>query len=167
MRNNSFFSPIVDSVRHWYVPLIVGILFLLSAIFAFSKPLQVFVSLAVFMGVSLMISGVSEIFFAFRNRQGFSQWAWHFVMGTLTFIISIMLLKDLELSFNVLALYIGLMFMFRAIAGISLSLDLKKYGIKNCTINESCNCWSKHCNAYGFYLHFHRSISNSYGISTA
>lgn len=131
MRNKSFFSPIVDSVRHWYVPLIVGILFLLSAIFAFSKPLQVFVSLAVFMGISLMISGVSEVFFAFTNRQSFSQWAWHFVMGTLTFIISIMLLKDLELSFNVLALYIGLMFMFRAIAGISLSLDLKKYGIKN------------------------------------
>jgi len=128
---NSILKPIFNAVRYWYVPLIVGILFVLASIFAFSAPAISFLTLTIFFSVSLLLSGLSEIIFSVSNTKTLDNGGWYLIMGIVTFIIGLMLVRNLGLSAGVLALYIGFTVLFRSIATISFSIDIKKYGVKN------------------------------------
>lgn len=128
---SSILKPVFNAVRYWYVPLIVGILFILASIFAFSSPLISFFTLAILFSLSFLFSGISEIIFSVSNNKTLNNWGWHLAMGIVTFIIGLLLVRNPGLSASVLALYIGFTVLFRSIGTISLSIDIKENGIKN------------------------------------
>jgi len=128
---NSILKPLFDAVHYWYVPLIVGILFVAAGIFAFTSPAVSFFTLAIFFSVSFLIGGASEIIFAVTNAKTLDNWGWYLLMGIVTLVIGVMLVGNPGLSASVLALYIGFTVLFRSIGTISFSIDIKKYGVRN------------------------------------
>lgn len=128
---NTILKPIFDTLRYWYIPLLVGVLFIVAGIFAFASPAVSFLSLAVLFSLSLLFSGISEVIFSVSNRKSLDNWGWYLTLGIFTLVVGILLLADPQLSTNVLALYIGFTFLFRSIATISLSMDIKNYGAKD------------------------------------
>lgn len=129
--NNPFINSIKNSVKHWYIPLLVGILFVIISIVVFSSPLSSLITLSFFFALSFLFSGISEILFSILNRNQLENWGWSLVFGILTLIMGILLIRQPELSVTVLAFYIGFLLLFRSISSISFALDVKKYGNKN------------------------------------
>ncbi|HLW30657.1 MAG TPA: HdeD family acid-resistance protein [Aequorivita sp.] len=120
-----------NSIRHWYIPLLVGLLFVVISIVVFTSPLTSLLTLSIFFALSFLFGGLSEIVFSIANRNRLDNWGWSLVFGIITFIIGTSLIMHPALSISVLAFYVGFLLLFRSISSISFALDIKKYGSKN------------------------------------
>lgn len=127
----SFLDSIKNSVKHWYIPLMVGLLFVILSFIVFTSPLSSLLALSIFFALSFLFGGLSEVFFSISNRNTLPNWGWSLAFGILTTIIGFSLVVHPGLSISVLAFYIGFLLLFRSIASISFALDIKKYGSRN------------------------------------
>lgn len=127
----SFTKSVKNSIKHWWIPLLVGILFIFMGTYSFYSPMTAYESLTIVFTVTFLFSGLSEISFAVANRHEIDNWGWTLTLGLVTAVIGfILFLRPLE-SMEVLAYFIGFWVLFRSISGISYSLDLKHYGTPN------------------------------------
>lgn len=123
-----FFNTIRKAIKHWYLPLLVGLFFIVISIVVFTSPMTSFVALALLFSISFLLGGIAEIIFALTNRDQLRNWGWTLGFGILTTLVGILLILNTELSMSVLAFYIGFLVLFRSIAAISFAVDVKRYG---------------------------------------
>lgn len=126
-----FFKQVQNSIKHWYLTLIVGIILILTGFWTFTSPVESYLTLSILFSVSFLISGLLEVSFAISNRKQIDGWGWSLVLGMLTTIFGFILISRPEISFATLPLYVGFIVMFRSIGAIGTALDLKNYGIMN------------------------------------
>lgn len=122
---------IKNKIKNWWIPLIVGIVFILTGIYTLLNPDVSYISLSIIFSVSLLFSGLSEIFFSLSNRKEMDNWGWIFAYGILTTVIGIILIAHPLITLEVFSMYISFLILFRAISGISFSFDIKELGVDN------------------------------------
>lgn len=120
-----------ETVKHWYIPLIVGIFFVIVSIVAFASPLGSLLTLSILFALSFLLGGIAEVFFSIANRSQMDNWGWTLAFGIITWIVGVLLLLNPSLSMTALAFYIGFVILFRSIATIGFAMDIKQYGNKN------------------------------------
>lgn len=125
---STFLDSVKSAVKHWYVPLIVGVLFIILSIIVFTSPLSSLLVLSIYLALSFLFSGLSEIFFSISNRETLANWGWSLALGILTALVGFLLLTNPALSVSLIAFYVGFLLLFRSISSISFAFDLKKYG---------------------------------------
>ncbi|MBY0065645.1 HdeD family acid-resistance protein [Empedobacter falsenii] len=127
----TFYKSIKNSVKYWWILLIIGLLFVGLGIYYFAFPTASYVALSVFFAVSFLFSGISEIIFSISNKDEIDSWGWTLTYGIITTIVGFMLVVNPILSLEVFAYYVGFLILFRSISGISYAFDLKNYGVKD------------------------------------
>lgn len=127
----SIFKTFNNTIKHWYIPAIVGVLFILVGIYTFAAPATSYVALSILFSLSFLFSGISEIIFSLTNKDEMDNWGWVLAFGILTAVIGGLLLVNPEISIMTLTFYVGFLILFRSISAISFSLDLKDYGISD------------------------------------
>lgn len=118
-----------NSIKHWYLLLIVGLIYIAMGIWVFLTPLSSYLALALLFSISFLVSGISEIIFAISNRQELDSWGWKLASGLLTAIIGLVLIASPLLTITTLPLFVGFVVLFRSIMAISFSIELKSYGV--------------------------------------
>lgn len=127
--STNFLSSLRNAVKNWYIPLIVGILFIITSIIVFSTPLQSLLTLAMFMSVAFIVGGIFEVIFAISNHKSMDNWGWSLVFGLLTLIVGLMLYANPGLSILTLSIYVGFILLSRSIGSISFAIDIKRHSI--------------------------------------
>ena len=127
----TFYKSIKNSVKYWWILLIIGLLFVGLGIYTFVFPTASYVALSVFFAVSFLFSGISEIIFSISNKDEIDSWGWTLTYGIITAIVGFMLVVNPILSLEVFAYYVGFLVLFRSISGISYAFDLKNYGVRD------------------------------------
>lgn len=127
----SFLKTIKKTIKHWYIPLLVGLFFVIVSIVVFSSPTGSLMALSLLFALSFLFSGLSESIFALANRDQLDNWGWSLAFGIITLIVGVLLLLKPELSITALAFYIGFVILFRSISTIGFAMDVKKYGSRN------------------------------------
>lgn len=130
MRTN-FLNSIKDTIKHWYIPLLVGIFFVIISIVVFASPASSLLTLSIFFALSFLFGGLSEVIFSFANRKQLDNWGWTLAFGVITFVVGILMLINPGLSVTALAFYVGFILLFRSISAIGFAMDIKSYGSKN------------------------------------
>ena len=125
----SIFKTFTETIKYWYIPAIVGAIFIAVGIYTFAAPATSYVALSVLFSLSFLFAGLSEISFSLTNRNEMDNWGWMFAFGVLTTVVGGLLLAHPEASMLTLSFYVGFLIIFRAISAISFSLDLKDYGV--------------------------------------
>lgn len=125
------FKTIRKAIKNWYIPLLVGLFFVVVSIVTFSSPASSLLALAVLFSLSFLFGGVAEIVFSVTNKDQLENWGWSLAFGIITFVVGVLLLINPALSMATLAFYVGFVVLFRSIAAISFALDVKRYGSKN------------------------------------
>lgn len=125
------FKNIKNAVKHWYLSLIVGVLFLLFGFWILKTPLESYVTLALLFGVVFLVNGIFEIIFSISNRKEIDNWGWILAGGIIDLLFGIVLASNVGLSMAVLPFYVGFMLLFRSVAAIGYAFDLKGFGIRD------------------------------------
>ena len=112
---------IKNAVKLWYIPLFVGLFFVIVSFVTFASPEGSLLALAVLFSLSFMLNGLSEIFFSIANKDQLENWGWTLAFGVITFIAGLMLFVNPKLSVTTLAFFIGFVILFRSIAAIGFA----------------------------------------------
>jgi Uncharacterized conserved protein len=108
MENNN----LLQSGRHWYLLLILGIIFIVVGLWVFSTPILSYATLSILFAVSFFVTGILEIVYAISNRKEMNNWGWSLVGGIIDLLIGILLMALPLTSMLFLAFYVGLVFSF-------------------------------------------------------
>jgi uncharacterized membrane protein HdeD (DUF308 family) len=130
---SNIISKVSNSVKNWWIFLIIGVLLIFGAVWMFKTPVESFVSLALLFSTLILISGVLSIIFALANRADIDNWGLYLAGGILDFVIGFILLKYPGLTLVLFSMFIGFWLLFRGFNTISVSLKLKKDGGENWT----------------------------------
>lgn len=125
----SFLKIINNSVKHWYLHLISGLLFIATGIYTFASPLESYLALSVIFSITFLVSGIGEIVFSISNRNEIDSWGWNLVFGIFTLLVGVLLIVKPEISAAMLPLYVGFLILYRSIMGISLAIELKNFKV--------------------------------------
>lgn len=128
---NDTIDSIKDTIKHWYLPLILGILFIAVGIWALITPAATYLSLALLFSVTFFVTGLLEIIFSISHRKQLDGWGWSLASGILSFIIGVLLIIYPQVSILTLPLFVGFVVLFQSSMAIAWSIELKKYKVSN------------------------------------
>jgi uncharacterized membrane protein HdeD (DUF308 family) len=126
---SNFLKTVTNTVKYWYIPLIVGLIFIGIGVYTIISPLKSYLALSILFSLSFLFSGISEIIFSISNRKEIDNWGWTLTFGILTFLLGVLLVMNPVISITTLPIYVGFVMLFRSIMGISYALELKNYGV--------------------------------------
>ncbi len=125
------FNEIQHSVKNWWASLLLGIVYIIVALWLMFAPLSSYVALSIVFSISMLISGILEILFAVSNRKGVPSWGWYIVGGIIDVILGIYLIAYPMVSMEVIPFIIAFWLMFRGFSSTGYSIDLKRYGTRD------------------------------------
>ena len=114
-------------IKHWYMALILEIIFIAVAIWVLVTPEESFISLVKVFSLTFFFTGVLEIIFTIQFRKLLNGWEWFLTVGILDFLIGILLILKFQISIVVLTLFVGFVFLSHSVMIITWSIELKKY----------------------------------------
>lgn len=115
-----------NTVKHWYIPLIIGILFVVFGLYIFTVPLATYITLAIIFSVSFIVSGLMEAVFAVQNQKSLQGWGWYLVSGLLSLGLGIYLSVYPGVSMSILPFVVGFTLLFRSFQSLGIAFDLKE-----------------------------------------
>lgn len=124
---STFYKTVKNSINHWYLILIAGLIFVVLGIWTLLTPVSTYLTLSVIFSVSFVIIGFIEIIFAISNRKEIDSWGWNLVNGILNLLVGLLLISNPAISILTLPVYVGFIVLFRSIMAIGTSLDLQNY----------------------------------------
>jgi uncharacterized membrane protein HdeD (DUF308 family) len=122
---------ITKSVKHWYIPLIIGIILIAAGIYVFMVPLETYVTLSVLFSISFSIIGILKIFFSIRNHKILKGWGWYLVGGHLSLAVGIILSIYPGISIVILPFAVGFILLFISFLLLRFSFEMKNLEILN------------------------------------
>lgn len=128
---NPLIKTVKSAVKHWYIPLFVGVVFILLGLYVWSQPLASFLALSIFFCISFFITGIGEVIFSISNKNEMDNWGWMLTFGIINILVGVLLASNPNLSMISLAFYIGFVILFRSISSISAAIELKNYGVRD------------------------------------
>lgn len=69
----TFIDKMDYAVKNWWLSLLVGLLYIIVAIYLMFAPLASYVALSILFSVSMFVSGLFEIAFALAEQKGYQQ----------------------------------------------------------------------------------------------
>jgi uncharacterized membrane protein HdeD (DUF308 family) len=127
----TFLQTLTRSVKHWYIPLIIGIILIAAGIYVFTVPLETYLTLSVLFSISFIIIGLLDMFFSIRNRKILQGWGWYLVGGLLSLAAGIILSIYPEISIVILPFVVGFTLLFLSFLLMGYSFEMKSLGILN------------------------------------
>ena len=116
-----------NAIKHWYLSLILGILFIFVGIWVFITPVSSYFTLAILFSVTIFISGIFEIIYSTTNRKEMSNWGWVLAGGIIDLLFGLWLMASPLLSIAILPFVVAFMLMFRSMMAIGFAFDLKDF----------------------------------------
>lgn len=116
--------------NHWWLSLLMGILFLITGTWVLLTPAQSYIALSMLFVITLIGSGIAEIFSGLYMRKESTGWGWIVAGGIVDLLIAFLLATDPALSLTILSFFIGFALLFRSTVAIGVSFDLRNNGIR-------------------------------------
>ncbi|MBP1637353.1 MAG: hypothetical protein H6Q18_142 [Bacteroidetes bacterium] len=126
---NTILKSLKEAVKYWYLPLIVGVLFVVLGIYVFFVPAETYLTLSVLFSISFLISGLLDIYFSILNSKILSGWGWYLVGGLFSTAMGVYLLVNPAISLVILPYVVGFTLLFRSFLFLGFSFELKGLNI--------------------------------------
>ncbi len=122
-------------LKYWWLVLIKGIILVALSFFIFRHPVSALVGLAVYIGISLMVTGILLVITALSNQKSDDQWGWKLAEGILDVVFAFILLSNPAITATVFPFVVGFWMIFYGIMMFVGSFSNKKDGDKNWWMN--------------------------------
>jgi uncharacterized membrane protein HdeD (DUF308 family) len=78
-----------NATKHWYLSLILGILFIGVGIWVFMTPVSSYLTLSILFSVTIFVSGIFEIVYSISNRKEMDNWGWVLTGGIIDLLFGL------------------------------------------------------------------------------
>ncbi len=95
-----------EALKNWWLVLIKGIILVLLSFFVFRHPVSALIGLALYIGISLMVTGVLLIITSLSNRNR-EQWGWQLAEGIIDVLFALILLSNPAVTASVFPFVVG------------------------------------------------------------
>ena len=112
--------PADNSMRHWWVFLLRGALFIIVGIYMILAPNSSYAALGFMFGLIIFLAGVAELLRVYRENNQASR-GWHLTLGIIDIVLGIILMGHIAASELILRIIVGIWFLFSGISMISFS----------------------------------------------
>lgn len=102
------------SIRHWWVFLIRGLLFIIVGVYLTAKPMSGYLALSFLFGLVILLAGIAELLRAYQDR-GTGNRGWHLFAGLIDVLLGLILMSHLAASMVILRIIVGFYFLFKGI----------------------------------------------------
>lgn len=102
------------SIRHWWVFLIRGLLFIIVGLYITASPASGYLALSFLFGLVILLAGVAELIRSYQDH-GTGNRGWHLFAGSVDLLLGLLLLSHLAASMIILRIIIGFYFLFKGI----------------------------------------------------
>ena len=119
-------SALASIGRHWGVLLTLGIISLIVGIMALVWPGATVVVIAFLLAAYLIVTGIFEIVRGFGSGLSGGMRALLFIGGILSFILGLIAIRGAFQAVEILAIFIGIAFLFRGFAALFLGIEQKE-----------------------------------------
>ena len=125
---NEIIKSLKAAVKHWYLSLILGILFIVTGIWVLRTPIESYLALSMLFSITFFVNGIFEIVYSISNRKQLNSWGWLFAGGIVDLLFGLWLMSSPMVSIAILPFFVGFMLLFRSFAAIGLAVDMKSFG---------------------------------------
>ena len=122
---NEFFQITVSTSGWKIVHGILGVLFVLAAVWAFVHPHNAFATLAALIGLFLLFKGIFDIMAAFVTKDQFELWWLQLMVGIVEILLAFWIAGSFRNKVILLVAYVGIIALSRGITEIFLAFKLK------------------------------------------
>lgn len=129
--STSFKQYAQQTVKNWWVSLLIGIVLIIFSILLLIQPAQAYVAISIVFSVCMFMSGIFEIVFSLSNSSFLPGWGWYFAGGVIDLMLGIVLMSNPELSMGVIPFLVAFWIMFRGFTCIGFSTDMHRLGVKD------------------------------------
>jgi len=102
------------SIRHWWVFLIRGLLFIIVGAYIAASPVSGYLALSFLLGLIILLAGVAELIRSYQD-QGTGNRGWHLFAGLVDLLLGLILVSHLAASMIILRILVGFYFLFKGI----------------------------------------------------
>jgi uncharacterized membrane protein HdeD (DUF308 family) len=122
---NEFFQIIVSTSGWKIVHGLLGVLFIVAAVWAFVHPHNAFATLAALIGLFLLFKGIFDITVAFMTKPQFELWWLQLMVGIVEILLAFWVAGSFRRSAILLVAYVGIMALARGFTELFLAFKLK------------------------------------------
>ncbi|SMG07600.1 HdeD family acid-resistance protein [Sphingobacterium psychroaquaticum] len=119
-----------STLKHWYVPLIIGILLILLGIISIMTPLATYVAISMFISVAFLFTGILQIVFAVSNRNDIDGWGWQLAAGIIYTLLGLYIVINPAITMVTLPFVIAFFTFIQAIFGIATAIEFQQIKLK-------------------------------------
>jgi len=112
----------------WWLTLLRGVILVLLALFVFRHPVNALIGVAIYIGVSLLLTGMLQTGFSISLRDTFPNWGWVLAGGLLDIVFGFVLLSNPALTASTLPFVVGFWIIVSGIMSFADSFQSKKEG---------------------------------------
>ena len=122
--------------------IISGVLLILCGVLCLSRPVVALAAISLFLGLSMLFSGIVDIVIFARGRDRMVGSVWFLVDGILTVLLSLFVLFDQAFTALSLPFIFGMWLLFSGVSKFVNSFDLRRLGVRGwgseMCIRDSC-----------------------------
>ncbi|MCP9272616.1 HdeD family acid-resistance protein [Mycolicibacterium arenosum] len=107
----------------WKSALAAGLLAIILGALVLWRPAAAIFVTAIFFGAYLLVTGISQLVLAFSVRSSFGGRALLFISGAASLILAILCFVNFQNSIDLLAIWIGVGFIFRGVSTVMSSIS--------------------------------------------
>jgi len=128
---NQLFETVKDTVKNWWVSLLVGILAIIVGVWCLCSPDATLVALTMVFIIAFLIGGILEIVYAVSNAKIVAGWGWSLASGIIDILFALLLMILPTLLITTLLIYfVGFWILFRSIWAIGEATELQRFGVR-------------------------------------
>jgi uncharacterized membrane protein HdeD (DUF308 family) len=127
--DNETFKSAKDVIKHWYIVLIIGVIFIVIGMWVIPTPEAAFVSLSILFSITFLITGILEIISSIDFRNKFDGWEQSLAVGIFDIIIGLIIPMQSEISNVALQLMVGFVILYRSVMGINWLIGMNDYDV--------------------------------------
>lgn len=117
-----------DLNTYWWLEAVRGVVLILLAILIFTYPINAILGLALYIGISLLLTGIIEVIAALQLKKHFDNWKWGLTVGILEILFAIILLSNPAVTARTIPFIVGLWLMIHGVMLTGYSYQEKKVG---------------------------------------
>jgi uncharacterized membrane protein HdeD (DUF308 family) len=122
---NEFFQISVSTTGWKWLHGLLGVLFVLTGIYALWHPYDTFATLAALVGLFLLAKGIFDITVAFVTKDEFELWWLQLVVGLIEILLAFWVAGNFKEKAILLVIYVGIVALARGISELFLAFKLK------------------------------------------